>query len=753
MPANFSFRIATLGDASATASGASGALAKCTRFAFEVPSWDVDGLYEDSLHSLPGETVWSIDLHDGRSEVGGSSIRLLYSSSVAGKFLRTKVAKVASAVADLSASGTSITLNTAGLEGETIIWGTEAILLGTETGVAPSVSYDVTSGRGVLGTDAQAHQIGPEGDPSVFLASRGEYLRGRRVELVRTPTGATGYGDEVVVWSGVLDNIHMPEPGIVALECRSFLSLVYGTRIRRKIWRARWTATSENSDGSVRWHYEGYPGLEPISPLSGYASDQSILVSLGGECVVKTTYLTIGSGDSAYSHLSITRGTPLFAESEPLPSDPPGEIWEVLSTHPTAPTDSGSPGVGTFPLDPRPPILALQLLTSTATGTNGSYDLGTDDLGPGVPVADIDTQSFLDAVEYIGSIGVQEHVHLGIDGESLDLGEFLEDLFRPYGLILSSGADGKITLIRFQDFPSVGSPTSVTMDLLVQNSIPFWERYGLPVVRDVQARYRERPASDPLAATFVSQAFSERVPTAYGVQDELTLNGMSEFDRAKLLAIAHLFRFSSSLPRVSAKFIRSLDLWPGDIVLLSSDFLPGGDGTRGIDSVVAIVTTRSLSWGTNEVRYSFILVGLRYNRTGLIAPCVQVNSYDNGTLTVTPYANATVSTNNPNWSNDTEALEYAWDQIQGNFTVEIWDANLDYRGYGTVNLVDSTVPKVVFASAPSVNPVQTDWLVLANYSTVEGVSPQELLWDLWAYLANDSEQLGADLDDGYDMTT
>ena len=99
--------------------------------------------------------------------------------------------------------------------------------------------------------------------------------------------------------------------------------------------------------------------------------------------------------------------------------------------------------VGTDPIE-----LMLGLLTSTGSGTNGAYDTYKKGIGLGIPVEQIDLDSFtnVQAQNDYDSAGMRVFF---VFTESADAKEFVEEeLCRPFGWYLATGNDGRISLVR-----------------------------------------------------------------------------------------------------------------------------------------------------------------------------------------------------------------------------------------------------------------------------------------------------------------
>src|SRR3990167_6986068 len=110
--------------------------------------------------------------------------------------------------------------------------------------------------------------------------------------------------------------------------------------------------------------------------------------------------------------------------------------WSNVSFTTTARVD------GTDPID-----LMLKLLCSTGTGTNNAtYDVFVKGIGLGIPVEQIDLDTFTDVQDQLDYGTLRVYF---VSTESVDAKEFIdEELCKPFGWYLATGNDGRIKLVR-----------------------------------------------------------------------------------------------------------------------------------------------------------------------------------------------------------------------------------------------------------------------------------------------------------------
>lgn len=758
-------KIESLGSPAASPSGGD----KRRRYATRRPAWDTETLYTQALLAYPQEIEWRVNLQRAQAEVGGQEFALRRSTLTEGGLMRGRVDRLGVLAADIDEADTSLQITAQGdslsgavttLAGTTILLGREAIHLSSHSGAGV---YACT--RGVLGTRPLPHTGGIYGGAQAYNAAHGRALRGRAVDLVRVDAEAGDYDEEEVLWSGVLTDVGWDgADGAIRLRADTLLRLLSRSKLLQELPRFR--RVRVNPGDTVSPPAYAYQAIRANTPcLSATPSNGGdILLSLGGDAVVRVGVGFTGSA-SAYRAETDTllpgRYTPFAGSPEP-PDDLPEEAWEIVSTHPSSPSNYGG-GTAALPLSSNPLTLALQILTTSPDGTNydsgggaTSYDLGIRQLGLNVPWDRVDVAGIEAVRSLLSAVAVQEANHLGVDGEPVDAEELIQQrLLRPYGLTLTQLREGKIGVVRVGDALPLGA---LHLTQAVALGQPSWRRYATDVYAAVEVRYNDRPGIGPRIDS-VRNAFAEdEYVDGAAASEVLRLDGLAVEDEdagvpAEVIAagLELVTRYSEEIPGVSISTRRTFDAWHGDVVRLSHAVLPDLDGSRGCD-VVAQVDRMALSLGDGEATRTLglLLTGVLYRRAAAWSVAARVVSWSSPWVTVE--AAAFTATTNPTYSTDLEAWEALFDAAGlSGATLELRDSALTLRNTAVLAEIDVAGNRLRLSSAPT-TPAAGDVLILASYNLAEG-SADEALFAFVAYLASDDAVVGSDEDDAYEWTS
>lgn len=718
------------------------------RLATLAPSWDTSSVYREVLRDVPDEIGHRVDWQSGSCTIGGLDLDLLPTTEVLGWFCRPIHERLTELSSTLAIGAANPFLDATGLDGETVVIGREAIYLNGETGAGP---YEYASStRGVLGTIAAPHGTEFEADIEVFDAEASP-LRDLPVEFFRVPMGGT-YTDEEALWTGILRRVEWDaSSGWVRLSCDSALDVLERTTICNRLWRAKDQSPGTNNYlGAANRAPAGNTGVSPIPVLlsdgdrawRGYAfwTDGGRASTSIGPATVSFGYERWGGG-AALHPLEERDGRVVL-------TDMPAEMWQIFSTRVEAPAVNT---VGDT-LSRNAITLALQLMTTTLAGANGSYDLGDSaaeeavqraiaDLGAGIPVSLLDLDEIEATRDRLGG-EIEIDLDFPFDGKPIKLMGFIrEKLLRPFGLALVPGSGAKLTIRGLRDGAVDG--TAVTQDDLVTGTLPVVRWSGVPSVDEVVVSYNDRPGIGPDIDTFVGAYLRERSVAGTSLRLEIDASGVRDTFRAEGIGIAYASRYAIPVTEIDIVTTRLIDLVIGDVVKLTHTVIPGRLGAKGITAETMIVSAREVELATGYYRYTLWWTGAGLVTPGRIGPAARVVSWSNPTLTVE--ANAfvpsghSVSLGGVTATTDAGVWEglYALDSA---LSVLILDSDLSQRGTATLfATAGSGAANTVALTGASVTPAAGDVIVLASYDSTVSANTQ----DRYAYLADGNDTLGA----------
>ena len=371
---------------------------------------------------------------------------------------KSGVETTTSAVHTKTATTINLASTTGIVAGDVIHISQEAILVGT---VASGTQLTGCT-RGYLLTNATRHET------SVKVYGYIPNLEGRPCWLFK------GYRDLALsswlkAWGGLITTAARGEPGKVSLQARSTTWAMWGGsapqggsfgsfrskrggRARspsagvRRLVRVRFDfATQDNGD---------YPDVNILgSVLDGDYRAQFILAAdppsgLGdGHYMLRAGDALLGICNPLRQEIVYDGGSFIDADLVKGPGDTSPNVvlddadqlqvcWSNVSFTTTARVD------GTDPID-----LMLKLLCSTGTGTNNAtYDVFVKGIGLGIPVEQIDLDTFTDVQDQLDYGTLRVYF---VFTESVDAKEFIdEELCKPFGWYLATGNDGRIRLVR-----------------------------------------------------------------------------------------------------------------------------------------------------------------------------------------------------------------------------------------------------------------------------------------------------------------
>lgn len=712
------------------------------RFATGPITGDTDGVYQRALVGT-APILGSIDLRAdaaSRASIGGLSVQLLATERVLSYLCRAEPpARIATLYSALDASDTSIVLDQAAGYGNLITYqsgalravslGREVIWLTSHTS-AVGDRHTYACQRGAAETTARAHGIGVRADVSVFPAYLNVAPRLRTVIHGWTPpTG--GYGDEVILGRYALSAIEQPGLGErVALTADAGLERLRAARLLGGRWRARFAQSFEAPVGVWTARYEARtPGLRPASGRWSGA-DRDLLVALDGAVGVTTWER---AGQLIYTALDALAGTYHPRSMVPSRDDAEADVWEAFGVGALAPALSSSATATQARLSDNPIALARQLITTTPSadpgdpGPNGDYDLGVGLLGCGVPEVLLDTDAW-DQAEGAVQLRYTDWV-LGLEPDAVGGLELVQQILAPAGYLLTVGARGRLTLVRFR--------------AQAQGGEAHLSESGLPAIMRIsrQGRLLDDPADharvtwdETAGVPLREDVFEDGVITErqdeQGLEVGIFAPGLTDEAEAEGLAVRELARWRYSLATWTLTALLDATteaIRAGDGVLVTHRALVGRGGARGVSEEFALVLSSTVDHRAGEVQLVLLWTGALHAKARKIAPSALVQSVAG--LVVTVYAHEFSAALAPGQVDDLEGFAV------GDGVIVMSRDRATVRGSTTITAVGAGT--LTLAAIPGVT-VDGD-LIQPDYYTFQSADQQAT----WASQANASEVLGA----------
>lgn len=675
------------------------------------PAFDSAGLYQPCLLRWPDTFTAKVDFRHGESEIQSQTFTLRRTSLAIEQFWSTNPLVIAEATSARTSAVTTINTNSTTLAGQVVHWEREAILLGSHAGGGQYTGCT----RGYLGTFARRHGSHDEWDRELFSVFPPGSIKGRVVELFVLPSDAEDYDDEVVLWRGTLDDLRITSDVALELDATSLLARVKAQRLM--VDQRRWGPVAARASSVGR-------------PDSGYGSDeddpstrQCVVASADDQRALLVTWTGASDEGSPYRLLF---GTATPFNDGPLPEDlvGAGEYYEVLTTQVGATANASTVDTFTLPLSQDPATLLLQLLTTTPNnniaGENGDYDLGIDNLAGDMDESLVDVSGIESWGSRLAGARV-DNLWLGLDGEPEDLWDVVRRILHPLGAVLTTTADGRITVANYRGVGGYNQDVFIGQDAIVS--------VGHEQVRDVPdtavnvvVEYARGPGYDPARVTAVDARKNRRLPV--GERSSSTIEAWYYTGRGEpsidTLAIGLASAFRIPPPRVTVRCLTTVDVSPGTTARVTHSALVangvlGWDEQRVVVAGVSLIfdAPELLTGGLGTVYYQLDLIdtGSAYNTSiGLIGPAAEVSSWNAGLNRATCTTQRFLTADNGIFARDASAFS-AGDIVQ------ITDQ------YGTVKVATATILDVTsdnirFTSAPSPTPTAGDIIRLATWDAV-----------------------------------
>ena len=376
------------------------------------------------VDDLPSPLSTSVNPYTGDWSTSGLTMVLSASDRVAALLMRKQRRIDDTLSLGISAASTTVTITSTTLAGEPIWVGDETILLGTHTG---SGEYTGCT-RGFWGSTAQAH-LGSDGVYTVAPT-----LEGRLVQLIEhnPDTGA-----EVTRWRGFVTDIEM-DGAHIRVNLEELLSVWSGAEINRDT-----PNLITNGQATVVYTPDVLGVIRGFGGALRYTSRVRASYTTGAAFALQV--------DDAIQRLNYSPALSSLVnriegvEPEAEPQSTPERVFEVFYVSPRSSQTTSTQDL-TYPYHPI--AIALALLMSTGTGSNGAYDVLTETWGLGIDYVALDL--FEAAITANPSIMVDRLV-LGWDGELVNVFDVIQRvLLRPFGYFLTVTATGLVGLGRLR---------------------------------------------------------------------------------------------------------------------------------------------------------------------------------------------------------------------------------------------------------------------------------------------------------------
>lgn len=663
------------------------------------------------LIAPPESVETSVNPFTGDWQVSSFTFEVSASARMASLLMHEQVLPSGATDATLGAGVNTIPYPVSGLDGEVIWIKDEAVKLGTySSGEYPG------SSRGHWGTTPTSGAAGL----SVYEDAT-PYLEGRVVSLVEHDLDT---GTERIRWRGLLRDVSMDGARVI-VECEEILGALS---------RVQLNADSPNLRNDVFFR-TGPDGIIAALYLTGDYDSRAL---------VSTTDTYFQVGEVVVLARNRTRGQwvgGVRASDELEPGDI-DEIYEIVTLD----------TFGALPEPTHPIAIAYSLLTSTGTGTGGSYDILQDPWALGLDY--IDTAAFETAIGDAPGLSIDQ-LYLGWGGEAVDVLQVVQEkLLRPFGYFLTITVDGDLGLgrLRLLDVRDEAALSTNEVTFYADGPLVMRRAFGSASTQ-VVAEVGGTPFREPVRVTVRDGTKSVRRSRLVDVRefrldfsvidaDRVRVTGREDSELANAL-VGLLQLGLDAAPRVRCRVAdytqtSSLDnLNLGAVVGIASTGVEGGwlldnTGARVSDTSGAqfagLIIGRRWSVLDHSYELELLLINFRINDfVRLRAPSGRVAAYDGSTrITLDDTAGLAFgegATPGAPFEPGDELQFYARDGALQSTDVVTIDTVTDAGG-------------IVLTAAPSTyTPVAGDYVRLAASKSYSNTAHYSQTIRPWAYLA------------------
>lgn len=642
--------------------------------------------YLPLLARVPSTLSESIDPRNGSTAIGSMPIELLDGrtddptySGVVTDLLATEVQRYGTWTLAADMTAVALTMTVTPLSGlaalqaalaasvQDVLWvGREAVRF---SAVNPGTGVITLAARGYYGTTAEAHATA--GDAEV--RDHPHFVRDRQALLYLTlmaPDGTLGTSSRQV-YGGYVSEWEAEGPTIYQLSTRSALSRL-DAEIGRKQLVGQTTGASTPMYGMRTGTLEG--SMLTVTLPEGPGSVANMEARGGVYCshfLVDGKQIVEASTGIPFSHpptvdLVILRTGVAGTDSE-LP-DKKSTVAEVLLTDPE-PEPGGlhtlvHPFLSVTAVAPllHPLEIALAIMTSTGTKTNGERDCLPAGWGLGIPTTELATQAWEDAIADPSLACTMPGLLVGGEGKPFVAKTWIEQtICKPLGVFLYMDEDGLLSIGRLRDvYPLESLETLTDADVIPgterlggnQEALVGWTVYHYDLDRsdnEYKVTYRFRHART-----------EERYRT-HGDTVEIEAEGIRGLGTPPLIvARAALIdrMFATPLPVVEVETsLHKLDLTlTQPVALTCASIVDPWLGTRGVAARACAVVGREINWPMARIKWRLAFLPL--TDTGHWCPAGVVNAGDAGTGT-------TVTLTERTYTDGDDVLELPTEDVLG----------------------------------------------------------------------------------------
>lgn len=622
------------------------------------------------LMDVPDSITEKANLQDGSTELSNLNVAIRGGvlmpdgSTLDSLWQMTTSPKGYELLASISSTDTDLHIGTIGgtypAVGKALYIGGETVVVSSmDTGTGMAVVY-----RGMYGSPAKPHVA----NQNNALYNQPLHLRGRRcwLRLNFFDPSKPGYlcpeSEGTTLWSGTFDEWESSDRGVIKIACKSTLG-----RLDRSVGRQQWEGVASGfiSDGGATGDLCPISCSVQVSPESqqlrpggvpyfvenkGYCLDFYARV---GDSLCQCKYWLADVADLAPVSLQVMAVGCMGTDSSQLEDGEEDlEIREVLPTNPRPRFEyldeslaitpfALASGVTCHPID-----IMLALLTSTGyaesgSAQNGEWDILHERWGLGIPVADLDLDSFRKLKDQTGKL-VYPNLIIGWDGEPFSCRGWLSDeILSPMGWYLRVKTDGTIAIGKIEDFYPNTTVATIDYEELIADS--FSLKGGLPETVSLQTwSYGWDWSTEKFTRVrkYVSETARDRL-----VDDDSEIkieckgiDGDEATGGTLLGARSSQFTrwWAQPMPRLSfaIHLSRYADLAIGDVVSLANLDVPIFVATSNL----GLIVSRGIN--LKEARLDLEMYLIPKLNTTLWSPSGQIDDYDeqSALLMLYPYA-------------------------------------------------------------------------------------------------------------------
>ena len=370
--------------------------------------------------------------------------------------------------------------------------------------------------------------------------------------------------------------------------------------------------------------------------------------------------------------------------------------------------------------------ILLAVLTSTGDGTNGTYDWFAEENGLGISIDYINIAG-IESVRDDWYPGASVYMTFTIT-ERIKAKDFIEnEILKPLNLYPVVDGHGRFSVKPFKPPLAITDEVVVIDEDVIVPKLPSWDMNLAAVVNEVEWHYNYSDDDYGNIDFYIdSDSLNNRGPGKKSIV--IKSKGFSAFDSLMTRSKNRIFgRFAAPPIKINATcwFSRWL-VEAGDIVSFSHSKLPDIEaGTRGIDSRLMEVISRTIDWRRGQVKIELLDTGFTKGIYNAISPTMTITG-------VTDQEHFAVSTEDA-----AKYVEFTLPEVQ------ICDAGMRQKVESvTILSVDADTGDIVIDSAGV--DLSAGWIVMfAEYDDVTSAQKN------FGYIADSADTLGTANDDAH----